>query len=282
MPQSPTTASSVFLRRKSGAKGASCLRSSRPLAHQFEAGGEGRSPRRAPVFGVRQEGQKIIVERGPVERASDKSLQRVARIAQRPDAALFRRIMDMRRLGAHLRVGAEEIVDGRLPERLPRHDDRLRRAAPEDITAKLVALHQRLSGKADRLQALKTGGEVFRQHLSARLVILRRLRQQQAGLQIGEPGRHDEIIGRKLQPEAAGHLHEGEILLCQSQYRDARQIDPAAFGQASATGRAAPQSRRHRPRRQARPHAVPRAHSPCRRKLGPRIRNHRGNRLASP
>ena len=49
--------------------------------------------------------------------------------------------------------------------------------------------------------------------------------QQQARLEIGEPGGHDEIVGRELEPQLARFLDEGEILLGERQHRNARQID---------------------------------------------------------
>jgi hypothetical protein len=52
-----------------------------------------------------------------------------------------------------------------------------------------------------------------------------RLGQEQARLQVGEPGGHDQIIGGELEAQAAGSLDEGEILLGERQDRDAGDVD---------------------------------------------------------
>ena len=53
----------------------------------------------------------------------------------------------------------------------------------------------------------------------------RRLRQQQARFQVGEPGRHHEIVGGKLEAHLARRFDEGEILVGQRQDRDLGEID---------------------------------------------------------
>src|SRR3546814_4654946 len=50
-------------------------------------------------------------------------------------------------------------------------------------------------------------------------------RQQQPRLEIGEPGRHHEIVRRDLEPKAARLLDEDQILLRQREDRDLRQVD---------------------------------------------------------
>ncbi|MNF06695.1 hypothetical protein D3C80_2067000 [compost metagenome] len=53
---------------------------------------------------------------------------------------------------------------------------------------------------------------------------------QQARFQIGKPCRHDEIVGGKLDADAARPLDEGDILLGECKYGDARKIDTLAAG----------------------------------------------------
>ncbi len=103
--------------------------------------------------------------------------------------------------------------------------DRLRRAAGEEVAPEPRPVDQRLGGLADLFettQALRQGvGEFGR----VGALGLRRRRQQQARLEIGEPGRHDEIIGRQLQAQFTRRLDESEILLGEREHGNARQID---------------------------------------------------------
>ena len=50
-------------------------------------------------------------------------------------------------------------------------------------------------------------------------------RQEQTGFEVGEPGRHDEIISRQFQAQLLRLRHEQQILLGQGQHRDAGEID---------------------------------------------------------
>ncbi len=64
------------------------------------------------------------------------------------------------------------------------------------------------------------------QFLPARAVIVdRRLGQQQAGFEVGEPCRHDQIIGGDLETQAVLRGDEGEILVGQGQDRQLGEID---------------------------------------------------------
>ncbi len=67
----------------------------------------------------------------------------------------------------------------------------------------------------------KLSGEVGRR----RLLALRRLGQQQARLEVGEPRCHDEVIGSQFKTIAARLLDKREVLLGQRQHRDAVKID---------------------------------------------------------
>ena len=77
---------------------------------------------------------------------------------------------------------------------------------------------------AHRVEPLEPQLEPERDLLGAR-VGLGILGQQQAGFEVGEPRRHDEIIGRDLELERAGLRHELEILLDQLEDRDLREVD---------------------------------------------------------
>ena len=49
--------------------------------------------------------------------------------------------------------------------------------------------------------------------------------KQQARLQVGEPGRHHQIVRRKFDPQSLRLVHENQILLGQLQHRDPAQVD---------------------------------------------------------
>jgi len=66
---------------------------------------------------------------------------------------------------------------------------------------------------------------------SARLVILRRLRQQKARFQIGEPGRHHQIVGGDLEAQLALPSDKVEVLIGEGQDRDFGEIDLLFAGQ---------------------------------------------------
>ena len=77
-------------------------------------------------------------------------------------------------------------------------------------------------------------------------------RQQQPRFQIGEPRRHHQIVGGKLEAQLPRLLDEGEILVGQRQDRDLRRDRPSAGGRAPAADRAGPRSPRRRPSAPAR------------------------------
>src|SRR6516164_5971891 len=66
---------------------------------------------------------------------------------------------------------------------------------------------------------------------SARLVILRRLWQQKARFQIGEPSRHHQVVGRDLKAQLALPSDKIEVLVGESQDRDFGEIDLLLAGQ---------------------------------------------------
>ncbi len=100
---------------------------------------------------------------------------------------------------------------------------------------------------ADRLQPLEPQRQRVRHVLGALALRRVRIRQQQARLQIGEPGRHHQIVGGEFEPQLARLLDEGEILVGERQDRDLREIDLLLARQRRAADRAGPRSPRRRP-----------------------------------
>ena len=103
------------------------------------------------------------------------------------------------------------------------------RGEPEAIVAGArpvweAELYDLLSAYAQQRQR---GGEIGR----ARLLALGRLWQEQPRFQIGEPGRHHQVIGRELEPQRPRRLDEGEILLGERQDRDPREVELLAAGE---------------------------------------------------
>ncbi|MGY3118158.1 hypothetical protein ACVWXQ_002095 [Bradyrhizobium sp. S3.14.4] len=86
-------------------------------------------------------------------------------------------------------------------------------------------VHQPVGGFANGFQPAQAVGERGRHLFCARAFRTRRLRQQQARLQEGKPGRHHEIIGSKLQPDLSRGFDEVEVLVGQRQDRDLGEID---------------------------------------------------------
>jgi hypothetical protein len=98
------------------------------------------------------------------------------------------------------------------------------RAPGEDVAAQHVAAHQLFGGLAHGFQPLQPPaqplGEVIRVRVGRFLA-----RKQQGGFQIGEPGRHHEIVGSNLQPQGPCLRDKGEILFDERQDRDGGQVD---------------------------------------------------------
>ena len=98
---------------------------------------------------------------------------------------------------------------------MPVDDERLRRAAGEHVAAKEIAGHETRRGLAHGLQPLEPERQAGRQFLGWLLAALRGHRHQEPRLEIGEPRRHHQIVGRQFELQAAGALDEGQILLGQ-------------------------------------------------------------------
>src|SRR5215468_8004293 len=102
-----------------------------------------------------------------------------------------------------LRVGREQIVERRAILRMLDVGDRFGLAAPEHVAIELRAAEQAFGHVADGFQTLEPQGQRNRHILGALALGRVRFRQQQARLQIGEPCRHHEIVGRQLESELA-------------------------------------------------------------------------------
>ena len=122
-------------------------------------------------------------------------------------------------------VGGEQVVELHVPDGAAHDDDALGLAAGEDVLAELRPGHQAHARLLHRLEAAQLPLQRVGHLLARRLLAGRRLGQQQARLQVGEPGRHDEIVGGEFEPQAAGLRHVRQILVDQGHHRDAAQID---------------------------------------------------------
>ena len=72
------------------------------------------------------------------------------------------------------------------------------------------------------------------------------LGQQQARLQVGQPGGHHQIVGGQRELRAPRLLHEGQVLVGQLQDRELAAGRPSGCGPAPAARAAGPRSRRGR------------------------------------
>jgi hypothetical protein len=123
------------------------------------------------------------------------------------------------------RVGRQEIVERCRPFGTLDLGDRLRIAARKHVAIKLWPLHQLARRRADRLEAFEPERKCGRHFGRARSIRFRALRQQQAGLEEGEPSGHHQIVGGELEPQLAGGFDESEILIGKREDRDAGEID---------------------------------------------------------
>src|SRR6266436_738787 len=195
------------------------------LAHHFEGGGKARRKHRRRERRLDHVRDQKFVEPRPIGRAPDQPLERFARLGQRPDGALDQAHMRESRLLALLRISREQIVERRRILRVLDVRNRLGLAAPEHVTIELRAAEQALGNVADGFKTLEPQRQRDRHILGALAFGRVRFRQQQARLQIGEPCRHHEVIGRQLESQLARLLDEGEILVCERQDRNFSKID---------------------------------------------------------
>ena len=101
----------------------------------------------------------------------------------------------------------------------------LRAATGEALVAETRAHQHVLRGAPDRREASQPQRQRLGELRAARLVVARRLGQQQPRFQIGEPRRHHQVVGGQLQLEVARLLHVGEVLFGEREDRDLGQID---------------------------------------------------------
>ena len=114
--------------------------------------------------------------------------------------------------------------------------------------------HQPRAGVAHRLEPLQLEGEVGGELVAGGLLAGRVGRQQQARLQVGEPGGHHQVVGGELDPQPLRRLDEGQVLLGEAQDRDPAEVDLlAARERQQHVERAlvAVERRRRAPRRRA-------------------------------
>src|SRR6185312_1211864 len=114
------------------------------FAHELKRGGEARGEHGRPLRRLDQIFDQILIERAPVERNANQPLDGLARIGERPDAALGHTHKGPRLGLPPRRVGRQQIVQRRRPLRPFDLGDRLRLAAAEHVAAKLRPIEQLL------------------------------------------------------------------------------------------------------------------------------------------
>ena len=99
--------------------------------------------------------------------------------------------------------------------------------------AELGALLQGVGRLAHGVELGQAEGEPGGDFLGRRLLGLHLLGlgQQQARLQVGEPGGHHEVVGGQREAHPPGLLHEGQVLLGELQDRELEQVHLLAAGQ---------------------------------------------------
>ncbi len=107
---------------------------------------------------------------------------------------------DAHRALSLLRVGLEQIVDGRRVGRVASDLDVLGLAAREYVAVEPPARQKNCSLVAHRLEPHQPERQALRQLFGrCRIGVVFVLGQQQARLEVGEPRRHDQIVGRDLE-----------------------------------------------------------------------------------
>ena len=122
-------------------------------------------------------------------------------------------------------VSAQQVEQGHLENHVGNDRRLFRRAANEPVLAQLRSRHQPAGNLAQGLQPLELEGQGRRHFGAARFVGDFVPRQQQTRLQVGQPGRHHQIVGGQLKLQCPGPADECQILVCQLQDRDLRDID---------------------------------------------------------
>ena len=94
----------------------------------------------------------------------------------------------------------------------------LRRNTCKHAAAELGAIDEPFRRLAHRFQAFEPKGQRRGHFLTRGAVILGLLRNEELGLEEGEPRGHDQIIGRQLDTHAPRAFHELQILLGKRQH----------------------------------------------------------------
>ena len=136
------------------------------------------------------------------------------------------------RLGARadLAIGLYEVIEARPPLRLLHQPQSFGAAAAEHVAADAVARHQPRRRVTHGVKPLQPQLQAQRQFLGAGVRLLG-AGQQQRGFEIGEPGRHHQIIGGEFQLELPRPFDEGQILLREREDGNFAQIDLLAARQ---------------------------------------------------
>ena len=197
----------------------------RAFAGHFKRGGKRRSPNRAAHLGRCAKCREISVEHRPIERPASQSFNFAARMGERPDKALLKSDPAQRLFLAPVGISGQQLVETGPPLRRAGGERHLGIAAQKHVAAETRPVHEGLGGGADRLEAAQAELQRFGEVRRFGLCPFGRLGKQKPRLQIGEPRRHDEIVGRKFKPQAARRGNELQILLNESQNRNLAQID---------------------------------------------------------
>ncbi len=201
------------------------------LAYEFQRGGKGAGDCRDALFRRCQITQQVMLQHRPAADVANHARQQFAGIGQGPDSAARDRDLGHGLALTERRIGGQEIVKACLVRGFLPVRNMLRRAAGKDITAETVAVDKPACSLAHGFEAFQAEGKRCGHLLAGGTVVLDLLRDQQAGLEIGEPCRHHEIIGGKLDADAAGGFDELQILLGKRQHRNARKIDLLVAGE---------------------------------------------------
>ena len=133
--------------------------------------------------------------------------------------------MDHRRVARlDLAIGADQIEPVALPGVPAVHPQPFGRAPAKHVTPQPVTPQQARRRLAHGGEALKPQLQAQRQFLGARVLLLL-LGQQHGGLEVGQPGRHHQIVGRQFQPQFPCPVDIGEILVDQREDGDRLEID---------------------------------------------------------
>src|SRR5262249_15344470 len=138
-----------------------------PFAHQFEGRREARRKHRRRVRRLDDVLDQIGVQPRPISRLSDQTLERLARLGQRPYRALGEAHACERVPLALLGIGRQEVVERRRPFRMLDMGDRLGLAAAEHVAIELWTPEQALGGLPDRFEPLEPQRQRVRHVLGA-------------------------------------------------------------------------------------------------------------------